>query len=172
MIASRPLGTPVGLRQNLTMAGAVPGSRKRKAKPTRNQRRFGYTVAILVNAALLGAVNGWPGWQSVPFLTADTSQVLTLLNASLVAGIVSNVLNLVFDADKLKILGELLTSALGAAVLLRTWAVFPFDFQGNAVDWELVTRVFLGFAFAGCCISMIVQLVLLARSSRRVSPLS
>jgi len=154
------------------MAGAVPGSRKRRAKPNRSQRRFGYTVAILVNSALLGAVNGWPGWQSVPFLTPDTSEVLSLLNASLVAGVVSNALNVLFDSDKLKILGELLTSALGAAVILRTWAVFPFDFQGDAVDWEFVTRVFLGVAFAGCCISIIVQLVLLARSSRRVSPLS
>lgn len=152
------------------MAGEEPWSRKRKAKPGKNQRRMGYTVAVVVNAALLGAVNGWPGWQSVPILTDETPQVLPIFNASLVVGVVSNVLNLVFDSEKLKILGELVTSALAAAVILRTWAVFPFDFHGSTVTWDLVTRVLLGFALVGCCISIIVQVVLLIRLSRRLSP--
>ncbi|MGW6172939.1 hypothetical protein ACWF5H_05575 [Arthrobacter sp. NPDC055138] len=154
------------------MAGVEPWSRKRKAKSAKNRRRFSYAVAVIVNAALFGVVNGWPGWQSVPILTDETPQVLPIFNASLVVGFVSNVLNLVFDSEKLKILGELVTSALGAAVILRTWAVFPFDFHGSTAPWDLVTRVLLGFALAGCCISIIVQVVFLVRLSRRVSPLN
>src|SRR5436190_9702285 len=43
-------------------------------------RRAGYVVGAVVNGMLLLAVNVWPGWQVVPFLTAQTSQVLGLVN--------------------------------------------------------------------------------------------
>jgi hypothetical protein len=46
-------------------------------------RRFGYLIAVAVNAAILYAANVWPGWRAVPFLTEATLQVLWLVNVSL-----------------------------------------------------------------------------------------
>ncbi len=49
-------------------------------------RRAGYLLAIGFSAVLLVILNGWPGWQAMPFLTSDTGQVLLLVNLSLTAG--------------------------------------------------------------------------------------
>ena len=62
----------------------VTASRRR---PPVAARRAGYVVSVLVNIALLYVVNGWPGWEAVPFLTQDTQQVMGLVNASIVASL-------------------------------------------------------------------------------------
>lgn len=49
------------------MAVTTTPSRQRPAVAA---RRFGYVVAVLVNLALLYAVNAWPGWDALPFLPA------------------------------------------------------------------------------------------------------
>jgi hypothetical protein len=41
-------------------------------RPSVATRRVGYVVAAVGEATLLYLVNVWPGWQAVPFLTADT----------------------------------------------------------------------------------------------------
>ncbi|UBU11526.1 hypothetical protein [Nonomuraea gerenzanensis] len=41
-------------------------------------RRTGYTIAAVIDGALLYAVNARPGWQIVPFLTPHTPRVLVL----------------------------------------------------------------------------------------------
>jgi hypothetical protein len=125
----------------------------------------GYTAAVIVNSLLLYAVNGWPGWQAVPFLNEDMAHVVPILNVSLVAGIVANVLNLLLDRGWIKAAGELLTSAIPAAFIVRLWTVFPFDFDNSSLPWELIISVVLGFALGGCLISIIVQLVVLVRYS-------
>ena len=58
-----------------------------KPRPGPTARRSGYVVAAAVNAVLLYLVDVRPGWDAVPFLTADTTLVLGAVNASLVAGL-------------------------------------------------------------------------------------
>jgi hypothetical protein len=152
------------------MAASSHSPRTANRRPGTAKRRLGYTVAIIVNAALLGAVNGWPGWQSVPFLGGETAEVIPLVNVSLAVGIIVNVLNLVFDQSLVRVIGDLVTSTIGTAVIIRLWEVFPFEFHVSSVDWDLVTRVVLGFALAGCVISIIVQLVLLGRYAAGKKP--
>ncbi|MCD5342978.1 hypothetical protein LR392_12180 [Arthrobacter sp. AK04] len=52
--------------------------------------RGGNVGSALVNAAMLWGINIWPGWQVLPFLTSDMTRVLGIINASLTAGIVVN----------------------------------------------------------------------------------
>lgn len=136
--------------------------------PTRRtgsgSRRLGYLLAVLINAATLYVINVWPGWQAVPFLTGDTLLVLGLVNLSLVAGIIANLVNLVLDFAPVKALGDLVILGIGLAVLVRVWDVFPFDFQGSTFDWTLLVRVVLGVAFFGTIIGILVQIVVLVRS--------
>ena len=68
-----------------------------RTRPTVGARRFGYVVAVLVNAAMLYAVNRWPGWEVLPFLTADLVLVLGLVNASIVVNLAANLVYLVRD---------------------------------------------------------------------------
>ena len=116
-------------------------------------------MAVLVNAAILYAVNVWPGWQAVPFLTEDVSLVLRLVNASIMVNLLANVVYVVADPRPLKALGDLLTTSVGLAALLQIWRVFPFDFSGSSFDWALVVRIAVGVAIGGSAIAIVAALV-------------
>ena len=65
----------------MTLSAATPP----KHRPPVAARRFGYVLAALLNAVLLYAVNVWPGWESVPFLTADTALELREHNVAAIS---------------------------------------------------------------------------------------
>lgn len=133
-------------------------------RPSRGGRRLGYAIAIVVNALLLYAVNVWPGWQAVPFLTAETREVVDLVNLSLIAGMITNGVYIFVDRPILKALGDIITLGIGLAVLLAFWQVFPFDFDNSTFDWTLLIRIVLGLAMFGTAVGIVVQVVVLFRS--------
>ena len=126
-------------------------------------RRVGYAVSVAINGVLLYLVNVWPGWQIIPFLTEDFRDVLGLVNASLIAGMVVNLFNLLLDWRSVRELGELVTLAIGLAGLVLFWQVFPFDFP-DGFDWSLLVRIVIVLAMVGTVIGIIVQVVTLIRS--------
>ena len=136
-------------------------------RPAVGDRRVGYVVAVLVNAAVLYAVNVWPGWQALPFLTEDMRLVLGLVNASVLVSIVANMVYFVADPRWLKALGDIVTTAVGIAALVRMWQVFPFDFSGSSFDWALVVRVAMGVAIGGSAIALVVAFVSFVKSVGR-----
>ena len=136
-------------------------------RPAVGDRRVGYFVAVLVNAAVLYAVNVWPGWQALPFLTEDIRLVLGLVNASMLVSIVANMVSFVADPRWLKALGDIVTTAVGIAALVRMWQVFPFDFSGSSFDWALVVRVAMGVAIGGSAIALVVAFVSFVKSVGR-----
>lgn len=140
-----------------------------RRRPPVAARRAGYVVSVLVNIALLYVVNGWPGWEAVPFLTQDTQQVMGLVNASIVASLLANVVYLFYDAPWLRSLGDLATTTIGLAALISIWNVFPFDFGSSSFDWALLVRLGLVVGILGSAIGIIVQLAsLMGRASRHV----
>lgn len=128
-------------------------------------RRAGYVVAALLNAAMLYAVHVWPGWEVLPFLTEETPQVLGLVTASIVAGLLTNIVYLVSDPAWLRTVGDLVTTSIGLAALIVIWQVFPFDFTAYSFDWELVARVLLVVAIVGSAIGILVAAGKLVRLS-------
>ncbi|HWD02987.1 MAG TPA: hypothetical protein VG674_11100 [Amycolatopsis sp.] len=136
-------------------------------RPSLRARRTGYLVSALINAALLIAVNGWPGWAAVPFLTAETRLVVGVVDLSLVAGLVTSLVYVWSDPEWLRALGGAVTTCAGLVATVRIWQVFPFDFAGSSFDWPLTVRVLLAVGIAGAVIGLLVQLVTLARSALR-----
>lgn len=126
----------------------------RKERPGAGTRRVGYVVAVLINAAMLVLVNRWPGWDAIPFLTDDTPRVLDLVNLSLIVSIVANVLFVVADPPWFKALGDIVTTGVGLAAVLRVWQVFPFDFGDSSIPWGTLTRVVLIVAAVGSAIGI------------------
>jgi hypothetical protein len=121
-------------------------------------------VSVVVDAMLLWALNMWPGWEMVPFVTGDLAAVVPLLNACLVAGIVTNTLWLVADPPWWRALGDLVVTSIGLAALLSLWREFPFAFGEGAFDWQDLARVVLAVAIAGSAIGIVVDLVRLVRA--------
>jgi hypothetical protein len=126
-------------------------------------------VAVLVNAAVLYAVNVWPGWQALPFLSEDMRLVLGLVNASMLVSIVANMAYFAADPRWLKALGDIATTAVGIAALVRMWQVFPFDFSGSSFDWALVVRVAMGVAIGGSAIALVVAFLSFVKSVGRLT---
>ena len=139
-------------------------------RPSAAARRVGYLVGIVVSVALLVILNGQPGWQALPFLTSDTSQVIGLVNLSLAVSLSVNVVYLFYDPPWLKSLGDLITSGIGLAVAIRIWQVFPFAFHSSAAWWSTAIRVLLVLVIVGSAISIVVQAVSLARRATHHTP--
>ena len=135
-----------------------------------NRTRSGSVGSAVVNALLLYGINIWPGWRIVPFLTADMDRALDLINATLIAGIVVNLVCAVIRFRALLALGNLVAIGIGLAALLRLWAVFPFDFDGGWSGWPVLVRVFLVLGFVGSIIGAIVELVNLLRALAGFEP--
>lgn len=140
-----------------------------KAKPERPSvvaRRTGYVIAIGINVVLLWLANVAPGWEVLPFLTADMQLVMPLVNASLMAGVAANVLYLAADPKWLKALGDIVTTAIGIVAMVAIWQVFPFDFGDASFDWALLFRWVLGVGIAGSAIGIVVNVVSLVSGTR------
>lgn len=141
-------------------------------RPAVATRRVGYVAAVVVNAFMLYAVNVWPGWDALPFLTEDTRDVLGLVNASMLVGLAANAVYLLRDPPWLRALGDVVTTSVGLAALVRIWQVFPLDFGDSTFDWALVAHVLLGVAIVGSVIGIVAGLVSLVRNLPRRDRLS
>lgn len=130
-----------------------------RARASTGVRRFGYVVAILVNAVMLYAVNVWPGWEEVPVLTTDTEQVIGWVTASIVTSLVANAIYLVRDPPWLRALGDVVTTSVGLGALITVWQVFPFDVASDSSGWGLVVRILLAVAIVGSAIGIVTGLV-------------
>ena len=123
-------------------------------------RRVGYAVAVVVNAVMLFLVNRSPGWEAVPFLTDATAEVIPIVNASLIVGIVANVVYLVRDPVWLRAAGDVVTTGVGLAALVRIWQVWPVDLTSG---WDVLARVLVGLGVVGSMIGILAALVRLTR---------
>jgi uncharacterized membrane protein YeaQ/YmgE (transglycosylase-associated protein family) len=133
-------------------------------RPSTATRRVGYVFGILAGAVGLFLINVWPGWEAVPFLTADTAEVLWLVNITLVAGIVANLVYLGYDPPWFAALGNVVTTTVGLVAAVRLLQVFPVDFSGMSVDLTVLVRVVLIVAVVGAAIGIVVNLVTFGRS--------
>lgn len=82
-------------------------------RPSTATRRVGYAFGILAGAVGLLLINVWPGWEALPFLTADTADVLWLVNVTLLAGIVANLVYLGYDPPWFAALGNVVPRPSG-----------------------------------------------------------
>ena len=129
-------------------------------------RRIGYTVAILVNLLVFGFINVWPGWEAFDVVTPAAADVVPLVNLSIGAAILVNVVYLFADGVRIKALGEMVTATFTVVVSLAVLDVFPFNFSGYAFPWEWLIRFVLIIAVIGSAISLLVNLWRLIRGPR------
>ncbi len=127
--------------------------------PTSAARRFGYAIGAVVNLVLMFVIYVWPGWEAVPFLTDDTTQVLGLVMVSLIVGVATNLVYIVADPPLLRTLGDVLSTGIAVAVITRTLRVFPFDFGDATFDWALLTRTLLVLLIIATSIGLVAQMV-------------
>ncbi len=129
-------------------------------------RRAGYVVAAVVDAAMLYAVNRWPGWDDAGLPhrpDARGARPRERLDARLAGR--ATCTYVAHDGPRWRATGDLVVTAVGAAALLRIWRVFPFDFGDSSVDWALVVRVLLAVGIVGSGIALVVAFARLVRGT-------
>jgi len=131
-------------------AGPPPGPPPGPART--GGRRSGYVGSIVVNLIVLWLINGWPGWDAVPFLTASTVLVIGAVNASIIARIVADAVNLVLDLPRVRALGDIVSIGFGLFALLRIWQVFPLAVTDG---WEVLARILLVVGFVGSAVGIV-----------------
>jgi len=122
-------------------------------------RKVGYLVAVLVNGAMLVVVNVRPGWRELSFLADDFAGILWLINLSMVASAVVNVVYLRYDPAWFKSVCQVGVSVIGLTAAIRMLQVFPFDFSTYSFNWATLTRLLLALAVFGSVVAIMVELV-------------
>jgi hypothetical protein len=147
-------------------SGGAPTAAPRSPTPPAAARRVGYLAAVLVNGAMLWIVNHLLGWGWPPFLTSAFDELLPVIDLSLAATMVVNLLWTWRDPRWFRHLGQIGLDAISVAVVVRTWQVFPFDFSTYWSGWPTLGRILLAVAFFGLIIDMTVRFVGLVRAVR------
>lgn len=148
-------------------AAARSRSSGHQRPPSAAARRTGYVGTVVFDALCLVAINGWPGWDVLPFLTADTDRVVGWVNASIVVHLVLFATYVAWEPRGLRALGEVVTSAVGVVVASRVWQVYPFDTADDWSGWGLVVHLLLGLGVLGSAIGVITGLVHLVQACSR-----
>lgn len=138
-----------------------------RSRISRQARQFGYLVAVAINAVMLYVANRLLEWEWPAFLTQDFDQVLPIVQASLIAGVVINLAYVGFDAPWFKSVGQIVISAIGLAVAVRMFTVFPFDFSRYDFAWDTVARAVIVVALIGSALAIVVETLKLFRTGLR-----
>ena len=68
------------------------------------------------------------------------------------------------DPAWLRAVGDIVTTGVGLAALVRLWQVFPVDFTVTAVDLDLVARWVLVLGIVGSVIGIVAAAARLVRA--------
>lgn len=74
-------------------------TREKTRRPSVRSRRAGYLVGAVLNSVLLVLINGRPGWDAVPFLTAGFASVVGAVDLALIASLVTSLVHLWRDPE-------------------------------------------------------------------------
>jgi hypothetical protein len=140
-------------------------SKENTGRGSRPARKVGYLVAVMVNVIMWILVNVRPGWRALPFLTEGFTDVLWLVNLSLITSAAVNVVYLGYDPAWFKSVCQIGVSAIGMTAAIRMLQVFPFDFSPSTIPWTALTRLLLILAIFGSAVAVLVELVKLAGHS-------
>ena len=127
-------------------------------KPPKFPKQAEYAANIVVNTALLVVVNNLLAWDVLPFLTQDFKNVLVILNISLAATIIINILFFFYSPDWFIALMRFFLNCVGLAVAVTMLRVFPFDFSAYSGNWAWWMRFALILGIVGVSMGIMVEL--------------
>lgn len=120
----------------------------------REPKRPEFAIAIIINLIFLYIVNNLLSW-NISFITPSFADILWILNISIVANILANIIFLIYYHDWLKTLIQVLLNILGILVVYYLYVVFPFVFSNIWITWGLGIALIL--ALFGIVIATFIE---------------
>jgi hypothetical protein len=137
------------------------------AKRGLTTRKTGYGAAVVVNLIILYVINNLLEWDWFRFLTDEFGPMLWLINISLAATILANLVWLGYDPAWFRSVGQIGLNLISAVVTIRMYQVFPFDFSTHQFDWAPIVRIVIILTMVGLALGTITELFkLIPRSAK------
>lgn len=128
-------------------------------------RRFGYFIAIIVNAIMIYVANNLMNW-NIPFLNEGYQQALWAINLSLGVSIFINFTFLFFDPAWYRNLMQAIANIFSAVSVFVFRSVFPIDVPENVAS---VVNIALMALFGLLLLTVVIELANAIRNYRRFS---
>jgi hypothetical protein len=135
---------------------ANDGERRRRTELGVTSRRLGYVATVFINMALLYLANNLVAWD-LPFLTDGFIAVLWVINLSLFAGMIGNLLLLVYDPLSFRRLVRISLNVVSFTAVYAVFTIFPFAFGPGTMD--VLVRIALLATMTGIVIATGVEVV-------------
>lgn len=95
-----------------------------------------FIAAIIFNIIFLYIANNLLNW-NLSFIAPDFSQVLLILNVSIIANILANIGFLIYQRGWFRTLAQIILNIIGFAVAYSLYVVFPFIFKTAVITYSL-----------------------------------
>ncbi len=117
-----------------------------------------YIGAIVVNIILLYIFNNLLSWH-IYFITSALNEVLWIINLTVIATIIGNIILLIFNPKWFKHIVKIILNILAIAAVYSIYSIFPFNFSSFLADWSVT--IALIFVMIGIAIATIIELLFL-----------
>lgn len=95
-----------------------------------------FIAAIIINIIFLYVANNILNW-NLSFIAPTFSQVLFILNISIIANILANIGFLIYQRGWFRSLAQIILNIIGFAVAYSFYVLFPFVFQIAIITYAL-----------------------------------
>jgi hypothetical protein len=121
-------------------------------------RKSEYIVAIIFNLIFLYIWNNLLNWH-IYFITSALNEVLWIINLSIIAAIIGNVLLLAYNPKWFHHTMKIILNIITFIAVYFVYTVFPFNFYNSFINWGL--NVLLILFMIGIIIATLVEIFLL-----------
>jgi hypothetical protein len=125
----------------------------------KREQKSEYVTAIIFNIIFLYIVNNLLNWH-IYFITNSFSEVLWILNLTIIVTIIGNFLLLLYSPEKFRHVMKIILNIFAFIATYFVYVVFPFNFYNSFYNW--VVTILLILAMIGIVIATIVEIYLLA----------
>ncbi|HZD59257.1 MAG TPA: hypothetical protein VE439_02230, partial [Anaerolineae bacterium] len=132
-------------------------------------KKSSYVAAIIINIVLLLIFNNLLNWH-VPFITRSFLIPLRILNISITATIIANLVFLVYDPAWFLALTRTVLNIIGLVFVYTLFIVFPFDFSSLTSEGLIVTlvKIVLIIGIFGTAVAVIIEFSRFVRALARI----
>lgn len=125
-----------------------------------------YIATIIFNLIFLYIFNNLLNWH-IYFVTNSFSEVLWIVNLSIIVSIIGNALLVVYDPVRFRHLVKIIINIVSFAAVYLVYEVFPFNFYNSFYNWGF--SILLILVMIGIIIGTIVEIYLLITGKPKIT---
>jgi hypothetical protein len=120
----------------------------------KNERTTEYIFSIIFNLIFFYIVNNLLNW-NIYFITPALNEVLWIINLSIIATIIGNILLLLYSSESFRHVMKIIINTINFVAVYYVYVVFPFNFNNSFYNW--VISIFIILIMIGLVIASLVE---------------